>query len=126
MVMADELLADELGLEVITRLHGGERGALAVQASDGASLVLKVFSLDQSGGLARSLEVAARVRSRGVPVPDPYWMGTTSRRAYTLQQRCDGTVPELFEDAHAAQMLEFWEAHQDAIPEGGEWPERGV
>ena len=51
----------------------------------------------------------ARVRARGVPVPDPYWTGTTSERAYTLQRRCDGDVPEVFEGAHAAQMLDFWE-----------------
>ena len=122
----EELLANELGLDVIARLPGGERGALAVEASDGASLVLKVFSLDEESGLANALEVAARVRVRGVPVPDPYWMGTTSGCAYTLQRRCDGTVPQVFEDAHAAQMLDFWETHQDAIPEGGDWPERVV
>ena len=121
-----EELATELGLDVIARLAGGERGALAVDASDGAPLVLKVFSLGEERGLANALEVAARVRARGVPVPDPYWMGTTTRRAYTLQRRCDGTVPSVFEDAHAAQMLDFWETHQDAIPEGGDWPERVV
>ena len=120
------LLAHELGLDVIARLPGGERGALAVEASDGASLVLKVFSLHEESNLANALEVAARVRVRGVPVPDPYWMGTTSARAYTLQRRCDGTVPPVFEDAHAAQMLDFWETHRDAIPEGGDWPERVV
>jgi aminoglycoside phosphotransferase (APT) family kinase protein len=124
MPTAEEDLADELGLDVIARLHGGERGAVEVRASDGATLVLKVFPLDEADGLARALEVAARVRARGVPVPDPYWMGTTSRRAYTLQQRCDGAVPEVFEDAHAAQMLHFWAAHHDAVPEGGDWPER--
>ena len=32
----------------------------------------------------------------------------------------------MFEDAHAAQMLGFWEAHEDAMPEGGDWPERLV
>ena len=53
-------------------------------------------------------------------------MGTTSGRAYTLQRRCDGTVPSVFEDAHAAQMLDFWEMHRDAMPEGGDWPERVV
>ncbi len=122
----EERVARELGLEVITRLPGGERGALAVEASDGASLVLKAFPLDEAGLLANALEVAARVRVRGVPVPDPYWTGTTPGSAYTLQRRCDGTVPPVLEDAHAAQMLDFWEAHRDAIPEGGDWPERVV
>jgi hypothetical protein len=122
----EEVVAKELGLDVIGRLAGGERGALAVDASDGAALVLKVFPLDDARGLANALEVAARVRARGVPVPDPYWTGTTSARAYTLQQRCDGTVPDVFEGAHAVQMLDFWNAHEDALPEGGDWPERLV
>jgi len=30
--------------------------------------------------------------------------------------RVDGAVPEVFEDAHAAQMLGFWETHRDAMP----------
>ena len=45
MLTMEELLANELGLDVIAHLPGGEHGALAVEASDGASLVLKVFSL---------------------------------------------------------------------------------
>ncbi len=122
----EERVAEELGLDVVGRLAGGERGALAVAASDGASLVLKVFPLDEERILANALEVAARVRARGVPVPDPYWTGTTPGRAYTLQARCDGEVPQVFEDAYAAQMLNFWEAHPDAMPEGGEWPERAI
>ena len=32
----EEVVAQELGLDVIGRLAGGERGALAVDASDGA------------------------------------------------------------------------------------------
>src|SRR6476469_8964685 len=102
MPTVEELVAKDLGLDVIVRLAGGERGALAVEASDGASLVLKVFPPNEERGLASALEVAARVRPRGVPVPDPYWTGTTAGRAYTLQRRCDGDVPQLFEDAHAA------------------------
>ena len=126
MLTVEERLANELGLDVIARLPGGERGALAVEVADGASLVLKVFALDEADRLARILEVAARVRVRGVPVPDPYWTGTTPGCAHTLQQRCDGSVPLVFEDVHAAQMLDFWETHQDALPEGGDWPERVV
>ena len=116
----EEQVATELGLDVIGRLVGGERGALAVDASDGAALVLKVFPLDEERILTNAVEVAARVRARGVPVPDPYWTGTTAGRAYTLQQRCDGEVPDEFKDTYAAQMLIFWEAHPDAMPEGGE------
>ena len=122
----EELVARELGLEVIARLPGGERGALAVEALDGAALVLKVFALDEEIGLANALEVAARVRVLGVPVPDPYWTGATAGCAYTLQRRCDGRVPPVLEDAHAVQMLDFWATHQDAIPEGDDWPERVV
>jgi Ser/Thr protein kinase RdoA (MazF antagonist) len=126
MLAMEEIVAKELGLDVIGRLAGGERGALAVDASDGAALVLKVFPLDEARGIANALEVAGRLRARGVPVPDPYWMGTTSTRAYTLQRRCDGAVPEVFEGAHAAQMLDFGNAYEDALPEGGDWPERLV
>ena len=122
----EAIVAHEFGLEVIERWAGGERGAIAVNASDGASLVLKVFRLGEAPSLANALDVAARVRERGVPVPDPYWTGTTSGRAYTLQQRCDGEVPQVFEDAHAVQMLGFWETHEDAMPGGGDWPERVV
>ena len=60
----EEIVAKELGLDVIGRLAGGERGALAVDASDGAALVLKVFPLDEARGLATALEVAGRVRAR--------------------------------------------------------------
>jgi hypothetical protein len=119
-------VARELGLEVISRLPGGERGALAVEDSEGAPLVLKTFSLDEARLIANALEVADRLRARGVPVPEPYWTGTTSDCAYTLQRRCDGTVPPVLEDAHVVQMLHFWEAHRDAVPEGGDWPERVV
>ena len=35
-------------------------------------------------------------------------------------------MPQVFEGAHAAQMLDFWTAHEGAMPEGGDWPERLV
>jgi len=126
MLTMEQRVAHELGLEVIERLAGGERGAVAVEGQDGVGLVLKVFPRHEANDLAKALDVAARVRTRGVPVPHPYRTGTTDGHAYTLQQRVDGAVPEVFEDAHAAQMLGFWETHRDAIPEGGDWPERLV
>jgi aminoglycoside phosphotransferase (APT) family kinase protein len=119
-------VAAELGLVVVGRPDGGEHGALAVDAQDGEPLVLKVFGLDQASRLADALRVADRVRARGVPVPDPYWVGITPECAYTLQRRADGRVPGVLEESHALQMLQFWRAHLDAVPEGGDWPERAV
>ena len=121
-----ERVAAELGLVVVGKLSGGEHGALAVDAPDGRPLVLKVFPLGQRSRLAEALRVADRVRARGVPVPDPYWVGATKECAYTLQRRCDGEVPSLLEAPHAMQLLQLWRHQLDAVPAGGDWPERAV
>lgn len=121
-----ERVAAQLGLVVVGDLSGGEHGALAVDTHHGEALVLKVFPRGQRSRLGDALRVADRVRARGVPIPDPYWVGETHDRAYTLQRRCDGEVPQLFEASHAVQMLQFWQRELDAVPEGGDWPERAV
>ena len=122
----DTRVADELGLVVVGSLAGGEHGALAVDSRAGDPLVLKVFAPTDHVRLAEAMRVADRVRTRGVPVPDPYWSGTTNDRAYTLQRRCEGEIPHDLEASHATQLLEFWDAHRDAMPEGSDWPERAV
>jgi Ser/Thr protein kinase RdoA (MazF antagonist) len=115
-------VAAQLGLTIEGRLAGGEHGALAAVDADGRPIVLKLFPVGRAARLAAALEVAAAVRARGVPVPDPYRSGVTADAAFTLQRRCRGEVPVVFGDEHAVQMLEFWEHHQGAMSDDGEWP----
>jgi aminoglycoside phosphotransferase (APT) family kinase protein len=122
----NERVASQLRLDVVRRLDGGEHGALAVVDRTGARWVLKAFPIDRHNRLVDALGIAARLRDRGVPVPHPYTVGTTATAAYTLQALCTGEVPWTFEDEHARQMLELWEVHRDAAPEGSDWPERVV
>lgn len=124
--MAPSLVAAELGLEVLDLLPGGEHQAWAVRDAAGADLVLKVFAVADLERLATAVAIAGRVRARGVPVPERYEVGTAAGRAYTLQTRCTGAVPPRLEDVHARQLLGFWSAHRDAVPEGSDWPERAV
>ncbi len=121
-----EAVADALELEVVTPLVGGEHGAVAMIDADGEAWVLKVFGPDEEPKLARAVAVAATLRSRGVPVPAPYRVGTAARRAYTLQRRCPGDLPDPLTTAHARQLLGFWTRHLGAVPEGGGWPEAVV
>jgi aminoglycoside phosphotransferase (APT) family kinase protein len=121
-----EVVADELGLEVVGLLPGGEHQVWAVCDGAGAERVLKVFALAERARLDLAIDTAVRVRARGVPVPDPYVVGTVAGCAYTLQARCSGAVPEWLEDAHARQLLDAWESHRDAVAEGSDWPERAV
>jgi aminoglycoside phosphotransferase (APT) family kinase protein len=121
--MGVDAVAHALELDVVGRLVGGENGAVAVTDADGAAWVLKVFELEEETTLGRAIEIAGRMRSRGVPVPAPYQAGAAAGHAYTLQRRCAGEVPEVLTAAHARQLLEFWTRHAGAVPEGGEWPE---
>jgi aminoglycoside phosphotransferase (APT) family kinase protein len=125
-VRAVEEVASQLRLRVIGPLAGGERGATAVTASDGTESVLKTYPLDEYNRLVEAQHVASVVRGRGVPVPDPSTVGTTSTRAYALQRRCAGDLPIPFTDDHARQLLEYWDAFADAIPNGSDYPERVV
>jgi aminoglycoside phosphotransferase (APT) family kinase protein len=120
------VVAHELRLDVRERLTGGEHGAMSVTDADGAAWVLKVFALADEPKLRRALDIAARLRSRGVPVPAPYHVGTANEYAYTLQPLCPGEIPYLLTVAHARQLLGFWTRHVDAVPEGGVWPEQVV
>lgn len=122
----EERVGRELGLSLVTRLAGGEHGAFAVTTSDGTPLVLKVFARPDAPRLDRAIDVATRVRLRGVPVPDPYWVGTTDEWSYTLQQHCSGEVPPVLKDAHAEQLLAHWNAHLGAAPSGDDWPEAAI
>jgi aminoglycoside phosphotransferase (APT) family kinase protein len=119
-------VARALRLDGSERLAGGEHGAVSVTDADGAAWVLKVFALADEPKLRRALEIAARLRSRGVPVPAPYHVGTAAGYAYTLQPRCPGDIPYLLTVAHARQLLGFWTRHVGAVPEGGVWPEQVV
>jgi aminoglycoside phosphotransferase (APT) family kinase protein len=121
-----DAVAHALELELVGRLIGGEHGAVAVSDADGAEWVLKVFGPDEEPKLARAIAVAARLRSRGVPVPASYHVGTTAGRAYTLQRRSPGELPDPLTAAHARQLLGFWTRHVGAVPEGGGWPEAVV
>jgi aminoglycoside phosphotransferase (APT) family kinase protein len=121
-----EAVAHALELEVLGRLAGGEHGAVAVSDVDGAEWVLKVFRPDDERKLAHAIAVAATLRSRGVPVPDPYRVGAAAGRAYTLQRRCAGDLPDPLTAAHATQLLGFWTRHVDAVPAAGGWPEAVV
>jgi hypothetical protein len=73
-----EEVAHALELEVVGLLAGGEHGAVAVRDVDGAEWVLKVFGLGEEPKLARAIAVAATLRSRGVPVSDPYRVSTAA------------------------------------------------
>jgi hypothetical protein len=119
-------VATELGLRVVARLEGGEHGALAVEDATETRLVLKVFTIGELDRLTVSIDVATQSRARGVPVPDPYVVGSTTSHAYTLQRLCPGAVPEWFADAHARQLLQYWEANVGGAREPGDWPERVV
>jgi Phosphotransferase enzyme family len=119
-------VAAELGLEVLRLLPGGEHQAWAVRDAVGSDLVLKVFAAGELARLDLAIGTAVRVRARGVPVPELYEAGAAAGSAYTLQTRCAGAVPDRLEDEHARQLLVFWDAHRDAVPEGSDWPERLV
>jgi aminoglycoside phosphotransferase (APT) family kinase protein len=125
-VSAVKEVASQLGLHVVGSLTGGERGATAVVASDGTESVLKTYPLDEYDRLVEAHVVASIAHSRGVPVPDPSVVGTTSTRAYTVQRRCEGGLPIPFTDDHARQLLEYWDAFADAVPNGSDYPERVV
>ena len=113
----------ELGLTVIGPLTGGEHGAWAVVGPDGEPFVLKIFALAERDRLTLAVETATRLRDRGVPVPDPYSVGTSGTSSYTLQRRCDGEVPTILRDTHARQLLDLWSHHLGAVPEGSDWPD---
>jgi aminoglycoside phosphotransferase (APT) family kinase protein len=97
-----------------------------VTDADGAAWVLKVFAPWDEPRLAQAIGIAATLRSRGVPVPAPYHVGTAAGHAYTLQPQCPGDVPRPLTAAHARQLLGFWARHVGAVPEGGPWPEAVV
>jgi len=117
----EEAVARELGLDVVGRLPGGEHGAWAVVDADGRPLVLKIFPSGERDRLTVAVEIAARLRQRGVPVPHPYRVGTSCSASYTLQQRCEGDVPSILRDTHARQLLALWSRHLHAVPEGSNW-----
>ena len=118
-----EAVPVELGLTMVGPLTGGEHGAWAVVDAEGQPFVLKVFALADLERLTLAVETATRLRRRGVPVPDPYRVGTSGASCYTLQQRCDGEVPAVLRDTHARQLLDLWRNHIDAVPEGSDWPD---
>ena len=122
----EDAVADDLGLTVVGPLTGGEHGAWAVVDADGQSFVLKIFPFAELDRLTLAVETASRLRRQGVPVPDPYRVGTSASASYTLQQHCDGEVPPILRDAHARQLLELWRCHVDAVPEGSDWPDAVV
>jgi len=124
--VSTEAVAAALGLEVVDLLPGGEHQVWAVRDDSGSECVLKLFARREAARLELAVATAVRVRAREVPVPDPYVAGVAAGCAYTLQARCRGAVPEWLEDAHARQLLGYWEAHRDAVPEGSNWPERAV
>jgi hypothetical protein len=99
-----DAVADALELEVVGRLAGGEHGAVAVSDADGTHWALKVFGFDEERKLASAIAVAATLRSRGVPVPAPYRVGTAAGREYTLKRRCPGELPGPLTAAHARQL----------------------
>jgi hypothetical protein len=122
----DDGVLTALGLHLIGRLDGGEHGALEVEDDAGTPLVLKLFALGELDRLIVAVDVATQSRERGVPVPDPYVAGRTASHAYTLQRRCPGAVPQWFADAHARQLLDYWQAHVGGARRPGDWPERMV
>jgi Phosphotransferase enzyme family len=125
-MIADQGVLTELGLAVIGRFDGGEHGALAVEDGNGTRQVLKLFTTGELDRLTVAIDVATQSRERGVPVPDPYVVGRTTSHAYTLQRHCPGAVPEWFADAHARQLLQYWEAHVGGARGRSDWPERMV
>jgi hypothetical protein len=120
----DDAVLTALGLHVIGRLDGGEHGALAVEDVFGTRSVLKLFTRGEFDRLLVAVDVATQSRERGVPVPDPYVVGRTASHAYTLQRHSPGAVPQWFTDAHARQLLDYWEAHVGGARGPDDWPER--
>ncbi len=120
-------VASALGLAVDGQLPGGEHGAYSVHSEDGSPQVLKVFPMAQEPVVVVGVDIANRVRIRGVSVPDPYMVGRSSGQVYTLQRRCAGAIASAaghcIEACHADQILRNWEQFDGACPEGGDWPE---
>ena len=104
-----EAVAHALELEVLGRLAGGEHGAVAVSDVDGAEWVLKVFRPDDERKLAHAIAVAATLRSRGVPVPDPYASG---------QMTIDGIANGSSVDTSSAAFTRALNACKDLEPAG--------
>lgn len=112
-----------LGVHVEARYPGGIHGTLGVRTEGGELRVLKVLPPERQADVRRAVAIAGRLRTLGVPVPDPYLVGTAAGRVFTLQERCPGVVAQPFRVDHARAALKTWELHVGACPEGGAWPE---
>ena len=121
-----------LGLEIEGKLPGGEHGAIAVRNSGGESKVLKVFPIESELTVRQGVQVAQRLRSKNVPVPEGLVVGAVAGKVFTLQDMVIGRVPLPFELSHARQLLEFWEVQLDVgadlalASDTTQWPEAAV
>jgi aminoglycoside phosphotransferase (APT) family kinase protein len=114
-------IADHLSVEVVSRLAGGEFGALLVRDRDGGELVLKALPSEEfADRFARGASLAMRLRSRGYPAPEYVGTGVALGATWSLQERMRGDIPEPPSTKHIRRLVELAEMHADAAGDRGD------
>lgn len=115
-------VAEELGLQAIAPLAGGEYGALLVADVAGAEWVLKAMASEEWAPVfARGGEMAERLRALGYPAPKYAGTGAAVGASWSMQERLPGAVPDVMTEAHASRLLELVAMHAGAAGRSMSW-----
>lgn len=116
-------VAEELGLELLGPLGGGEFGAALVHDPNrDVDAVLKAVPATEMAPVwARGVDLSQRLRARGYPVPEYYGSGVSAADAtWSLQSRMPGEIPDVMTETFARQLLSLAERHRDAADRPGD------
>ncbi len=115
-------VAEELRLDVVRPLAGGEFGATLVRNASGEELILKLLASDRLlAAASRGAGLANRLRLAGYPAPEYLGTGTSEGCTWTLQRVLRGRVPDVMTAAHAQALLALAESHTGFAEDTFDW-----
>jgi len=100
-------VADSQGITLLGPCGGGEFGAFYGRTPDGTDVVLKVRGMWWLPLMERGSQQCERARAKGYPAPGSLGIGVVDDTAWSLQERCPGSLVDGFGTRHVDQMLEL-------------------